>query len=113
MFGWHEPLSSEQTADIAAANRLAAAVLGRSLDELAPQTRTLLMHLDAFIGQRAAADGRQRAAVRFTRREIREAIHWGADQVDTHLARLERLELEAKIKALENQKLWKDLGIFR
>ena len=79
-------------ADIAAANRLAAAVLGRSLDELAPQTRTLLMHLDALVGQRAAADGRQRAAVRFTRREIREAIHWGADQVDTHLARLERLE---------------------
>ncbi len=79
-------------ADIAAANRLAAAVLGRSLDELAPQTRTLLMHLDALVGQRAATEGRARAAVRFTRREIREANHWSADQVDIHLARLELLE---------------------
>ena len=79
-------------ADIAAANRLAAAVLGRSLDELAPQTRTLLMHLDRLVEQLATTGGRQRAAVRFTRREVREAIGWGADQVDTHLARLERLE---------------------
>ncbi len=79
-------------ADIAAANHLAAAVLGRSLDELAPQTRTLLLHLDRLVGQRATADGRARSAVRFTRREIREAIHWSADQVDIHLARLERLE---------------------
>jgi hypothetical protein len=79
-------------ADIAAANALAAAVLGRSLDELAPQTRTLLLHLDALVTRRAAQDARVRGAVRFTRREIREAIHWGPDQVDTHLSRLERLE---------------------
>jgi len=79
-------------ADIAAANALAAAVLGRSLDELAPQTRTLLLHLDALVNRRAAAESRARGAVRFTRREIREAIHWSADQVDIHLGRLERLE---------------------
>jgi hypothetical protein len=79
-------------ADIAAANRLAAAVLGRSLDELAPQTRTLLMHLDALVGQRAAADGRSRAAVRFTRREVRESAGLSYNQVRDHLAKLVEME---------------------
>ncbi|MBA3687174.1 MAG: hypothetical protein H0W72_18290 [Planctomycetes bacterium] len=78
--------------DIAAANALAAAILGRSLDELAPQTRALLGHLHRLVTARAATEGRQRATVRFTRREIREAIGWSPDQVDIHLARLERLE---------------------
>src|SRR5206468_507243 len=36
-------------ADIAIANRLAHEVLGRSLDELAPQTRRLLMLLDEMV----------------------------------------------------------------
>jgi hypothetical protein len=78
--------------DIEAANGLAGVVLGRSLDELAPQTRALLLRLDALIAQRAAAEGRAREAVRFTRREIREALGWSPDQVDIHLGRLERLE---------------------
>ena len=79
-------------ADIAAANSLAAAVLGRSLDELAPQTRALLLRLDALVTSRAAAEGRQRGAVRFTRREVREFCKWSPDQVDIHLSRLEQLE---------------------
>ena len=37
--------------DIAAANRLAAAVLGRSLDELPPQTRGFLDRLEAWVGE--------------------------------------------------------------
>jgi len=78
--------------DIAAANRLAAAVLGRSLDELAPQTRTLLLRLDALVRQRATEHARPREAIRFTRREVREFCGWSADQLDIHLARLERLE---------------------
>lgn len=78
--------------DIAAANGLAAAVLGRSLDELAPQTRTLLLRLDALVSARAATEGRARDAIRFTRRAVREFCGWSADQVDIHLARLERLE---------------------
>lgn len=78
--------------DIAAANRLAAAVLGRSLDELAPQTRTLLLRLDALVRERAQAQARSRESIRFTRREVREFCGWSADQVDIHLARLERLE---------------------
>jgi hypothetical protein len=78
--------------DIEAANGLAGVVLGRSLDELAPQTRALLLHLDRLIAERAAAEGRAREAVRFTRREIREALGWSFHQVRVHLARLVDLE---------------------
>lgn len=41
--------------DIEVANRLAAEVLGRSLDELAPQTRRLLLAADEMVTARAAA----------------------------------------------------------
>ena len=37
--------------DIAVANRLAHQVLGRSLDELPPQTRRLLLALDRMVGE--------------------------------------------------------------
>ena len=79
-------------ADIAAANSLAAAVLGRSLDELAPQTRALLLRLDALVSSRAAAEGRQRGAVRFTRRDVREFTGFSQNQVRDHLARLIDME---------------------
>jgi DNA primase len=56
-------------ADIAVANRLAAEVLGRSLDELPPQTRRFLTTLDRWIGthvRRASSLGRRSAAPRAT-----------------------------------------------
>ena len=48
--------------DIAMANRLAHEVLGRSLDELPPQTRRLLLLIDAMVDRRvrAAADRARR-----------------------------------------------------
>lgn len=79
-------------ADIAAANDLAAAVLGRSLDELAPQTRQLLMHIFDYVSTRADKEARARESIQFTRRDIREATGWSADQIDIHLKRLERFE---------------------
>lgn len=79
-------------ADIALANRLAHAVLGRSLDELPPQTRRLLASLKAWVEQRATAQGIERAAVRFTRREAREALGVGDTQLRVHLDRLVQLE---------------------
>jgi hypothetical protein len=79
-------------ADIAAANDLAAAVLGRSLDELAPQTRTLLMQINTYVIARAAREARPPESIQFTRRDMREATGWSADQIDIHLKRLERLE---------------------
>ena len=82
-----------EAADVAIANRLAAEVLGRSLDELPPGTRRLLDALDAHVAERAAADGVDRTMVRFSRRELREALGWGDTQLKVHLARLVDLEL--------------------
>ncbi|MGH6999261.1 MAG: toprim domain-containing protein, partial [Phenylobacterium sp.] len=79
--------------DVALANRLAAEVLGRSLDELPPGTRRLLDALDAHVAERATRDGLDRAMVRFSRRELRESLGWGDTQLKVHLARLVDLEL--------------------
>jgi hypothetical protein len=78
--------------DIALANTLAHEVLGRSLDELPPQTRALLLVLDGFVAARASAQGVHRAAIRFSRREVREAAGMSDTQLRLHLARLVELE---------------------
>jgi DNA primase len=78
--------------DIETANALAHEVLGRSLDELPPQTRRVLMTVDAFVTQRAASQAADRALVRFSRRELREASTIGDTQLKLHLGRL--LEFE-------------------
>jgi hypothetical protein len=78
--------------DIATANRLAHEVLGRSLDELPPQTRRLLGLVAEMVAKRCAELGLDRADYRFTRREVREATGWGSTQTKLHLARLEELE---------------------
>jgi DNA primase len=80
-------------ADIALANRLAHEVLGRSLDELPPQTRRLLDLLEAIVAERTATEGVDRGLVRLSRREIREATGWGDTQLKVHLGRLVDLEL--------------------
>jgi len=79
-------------ADIALANRLAHEVLGRSLDELSPQTRRLLDALHGLVTDTASAAGVEQHDVRFTRREIRERIGWSDFQVRVHLRRLVDLE---------------------
>ena len=77
-------------ADIAQANALAHEVLGRSLDELPPQTRRLLGELGALVEARASA--LPRSEVRLTRREVRQATGWGDTQLRVHLERLVSLE---------------------
>lgn len=79
-------------ADIALANRLAHEVLGRSLDELAPQTRRLLELIDKLVADRCAAAAVERCDVRFTRRDLRAFCGWSDFQVRTHLGRLVSLE---------------------
>jgi hypothetical protein len=78
--------------DIATANRLASEVLGRSLDELPPQTRRLLLLLDEFV--RAECERRKiaRADFRFSRRDVRERIRWSDTALKVHLHRLEEME---------------------
>ncbi len=79
-------------ADIALANRLAHEVLGRTLDELPPQTRNLLVLLRNWVGRECVRQRVALADVRFTRRELREATAWGDTQLKVHLARLVELE---------------------
>jgi DNA primase catalytic core len=78
--------------DIEVANRLAHQVLGRSLDELPPQTRRLLLLLDEMVTAACKRLAMDRSDYRFTRREVREAIGWGNTQLKVHLARLEEME---------------------
>jgi DNA primase len=78
--------------DIAVANRLAHQVLGRSLDELAPQTRRMLTLLDGHVGASCERQAISRKDFRFSRREAREATGFGATQTRVHLERLIELE---------------------
>lgn len=81
--------------DIALANRLAHAVLGRSLDELPPQTRRVLAALDAWVTEQAGAAGIERAAVTFTRRAVRGHLGLSDTQLRVHLDRLVQLDYVA------------------
>jgi len=90
--------------DIALANELAPEVLGRSLDELPPQTRRLLDFIRALVrmkcegraGNGTPPDARASAGAGaspcFSRRELREACGWSLTQVRVHLERLVELE---------------------
>ena len=79
-------------ADIALANAIAHDVLGRSLDELPPQTRRLLKLIDGHVAAECQRLTLARSVFRFSRRSLREAIHWGDTQLKVHLARLAELE---------------------
>jgi len=79
-------------ADIALANRIAHDVLGRSLDELPPQTRRLLKLIDGYVGAECERLTIARRDFRFSRRALREAIQLGDSQLKLHLARLADLE---------------------
>jgi hypothetical protein len=78
--------------DLALANVLAHQVLGRSLDELPPQTRRALLALDGMVTEACAREGVVRSAYRFTRRALRERTGLGHTQLKVHLGRLEELE---------------------
>ena len=78
--------------DIQTANRLAAEALGRSLDELPPQTRHLLQLLQAWVSEQCRQQALPLNAYRFSRRELREHSHWSDTALKVHLARLTELE---------------------
>ena len=78
--------------DITMANQLAHEVLGRSLDELPPQTRRLLLLLDQMASRDCARQQMERQDYRFSRRQVRQATGWSDSQLKRHLHRLEELE---------------------
>jgi len=79
-------------ADIELANRIAHDVLGRSLDELPPQTRRLLKLIDGYVMSECIRQNINRSDFHFSRRSLREAINWGDTQLRVHLERLVELE---------------------
>ena len=81
-----------EIADIALANELAHEVLGRTLDELPPQTRKLLALVVAQVEHECLTQSTRRSDYRFSRRQVREATKWGDTQLKIHLARLVELE---------------------
>ena len=78
--------------DIEVANALAHDVLGRTLDELPPQTRRLLLLLDQMVSSECTKRKMDRTDYRFSRRELREVTSWGDTQLRLHLDRLVDLE---------------------
>ena len=78
--------------DIALANRLAHEILGRTLDEMPPQTRKLLLLIQQMVNEAAAAQHCKPGEVRFTRREIRNFTQWSDNQLKVHCMRLAEME---------------------
>ena len=78
--------------DIEVANRLAHEVLGRTLDELPPQTRRFLLLLDQMVAEACSAQGIERETYRFSRAEARHFTGWSLTQVRVHLDRLVEME---------------------
>jgi DNA primase len=78
--------------DIALANRLAHEVLGRSLDELPPQTRRVLGLIEVLVAECMQQRSVLRCDVRFTRRELRNRCGMSDAAIRVHLERLVAME---------------------
>jgi DNA primase catalytic core len=78
--------------DVKLAWNLVNEVLVRSLDELPPQTRRLLLLIEEMVSKECDRLNMQRADYRFSRRTVRHWTSWGDSQLKKHLHRLEELE---------------------
>ena len=78
--------------DIALAADLIKQVLGRSLDELPPQTRRMLLLIDDMVKAQCEQIKIECADYRFSRRDVRQFTGWSDSQVKRHLHKLEELE---------------------
>jgi len=78
--------------DIEIAAELIKQVLGRSLDELPPQTRRMLLLIDDMVRAQCERLEMERADYRFSRRDVRQFTGWSDAQVKRHLHKLEELE---------------------
>ena len=78
--------------DIRLAEDLIKQVLGRSLDELPPQTRRLLLTVDEMVSKECERLQMDRTDYRFSRRDVRHYTGWSDGQLKRHLHKLEELE---------------------
>jgi hypothetical protein len=81
--------------DIAIANHLAQQAFGNSLADLSQPGRELLSRIEQFARQKAATATADKDT--FTRRELREAIHWRDTRLRLHLRELLELEYIAAL----------------
>ena len=81
-----------ELSDIEAANQLANEVLGRTLDELTPQTRRMLNELQQMITAECKKENVAQQDYRFGRAQLRQHLGWSYDQVRVHLERLVEME---------------------
>jgi hypothetical protein len=78
--------------DIDKANRLAHEILGQSLDELAPPSRSLLTSIHQMVKEQTGAKNLPTDQFLFNRRMIREYTGWTDWQIRAHMKQLEELE---------------------
>jgi DNA primase len=90
--------------DIALANELAHEVLGRSLDELPPQTRRVLGAIEALVEEECRERSIARTDVRFTRRELRARCGTSDTAVRIHLERLVAMEYVRPVAGRSGQR---------
>ena len=67
-------------------------MLGRTLDELPPQTRKLLRLIVEWVDERCQSLEMSRSDYRFSRREVRTHTNWSDTALKIHLARLAEME---------------------
>lgn len=78
--------------DIELANRLAPELLGRSLDELPPQTRRLLGSIKTLVRNLCEQEKLDPPLALFNRRQLAGICGWSYSQIKRHLIRLQELE---------------------
>jgi DNA primase catalytic core len=74
--------------DIEIANKLANEVLGRSLDDIPPQTKRLLEMIYQIVKNESKRLAIEPSDYRFSRRQVCDLTHWSMTQVVVHLDRL-------------------------
>jgi DNA primase catalytic core len=89
--------------DVKLAWELASHVLMRSLDDVPPQTRRLLLLIDKMVSSECQRLQIERMDYRFTRATVRQRTGWSDSQLKTHLHRLEELEYLALHRGASGQ----------
>jgi hypothetical protein len=101
--------------DIETANWLAQEVLGHTLDELPPPTRTLLAAIYARVNSHCQAHSLKQKDYRFTRREVREVTGRSDTALKVHMARPVDMEYllvhrGGRGQSFQYELLWKEEG---